>query len=76
VGTAKLLNFSSGFAAMITWLVSRKILFPIAIPCAICSVAGGFLGSRMAMKTGKKFIRLVLALVSILLFVKIVTDFL
>jgi len=76
VGSTKLINFSSNFTAMITWLVSGKILFPIAIPCMVCSVAGGFLGSRMAIKTGKKLIRLILALVSILLFVKIVMDLL
>ena len=76
VGSTKLINFSSNFTAMITWLISGKILFPIAIPCMVCSVAGGFLGSRMAIKTGKKLIRLVLALVSILLFVKIAVDLL
>jgi uncharacterized protein len=74
VGTTKLINFASNFTAMITWLISGKILFPIAIPCMVCSVAGGFLGSRMAIKTGKKLIRIVLALVSILLFVKIAAD--
>jgi uncharacterized protein len=74
VGTTKLINFASNFTAMITWFISGKILFPIAIPCMVCSVAGGFLGSRMAIKTGKKLIRLVLALVSILLFVKIAVD--
>jgi uncharacterized membrane protein YfcA len=76
VGTTKLINFSSNFTAMITWLISGKILFPVAVPCMVCSVAGGFLGSRMAIKTGKKLIRLVLALVSILLFVKIAADML
>jgi len=74
VGTTKVLNFSSNIASVVTWLVNGKILFPIAIPCAVCSVAGGFLGSRMAMKTGKKFIRVILALVAILLFIKILLD--
>lgn len=75
-GTAKVINFSSNFTSMITWLINGKILFLVAIPCAICSVAGGFLGSRMAMKTGKKLIRLALALVAMLLFAKILTDLL
>jgi uncharacterized membrane protein YfcA len=76
VGTTKVLNFSSNIASMVTWLINGNILFPIAIPCMICSVAGGFFGSRMAIKTGKKFIRPVLALVAILLFVKILIDLL
>ena len=74
VGTTKALNFSSNIASMFTWLFSGKILFPIAIPCAVCSVAGGYLGSRMAMKIGKKLIHLVLALVAMLLFIRILFD--
>jgi uncharacterized membrane protein YfcA len=74
VGTTKVLNFSSNIASMFTWFVSGKILFPIALPCAICSIAGGFLGSRMAIKIGKNFIRYVLALVTLLLFIKILFD--
>lgn len=74
VGTTKVLNLSSNVASMVTWLVNGKILFPVAIPCMICSIAGGFLGSRMAIKIGKKFIRPVLILVAALLFIKIVYD--
>ena len=76
VGTAKLMNFSSNFTSMLTWLINGNVLFPIAIPCTICSVAGGFLGSRMAMRIGKKFIRFVLALVAVMLFIKIFLDLL
>jgi len=74
VGTTKVLNFSSNAASMVTWLINGKILFPIAIPCMFCSIAGGFLGSRLAMKIGKKFIRIVLVLVAALLFIKILSD--
>ena len=73
-GTAKVLNFSSNIASMFTWLLNGKVFFPIAVPCAICSMMGGYLGSRMAMKSGKKIIRPVLAFVATLLFVKILLD--
>jgi len=76
VGTTKVLNFSSNIASMFTWLVNGKILFSVAIPCMLCSVAGGFLGSRMAIKTGKKFIRLALVMVAALVFAKILYDLL
>ena len=62
--------------AVTNYIKGGCIDFTAAIPCMVCSVAGGFLGSRMAIKTGKKLIRLVLALVSILLFVKIAVDLL
>ena len=74
VGTTKVINFSSNIASMFTWLANGKILFPIAIPCAVCSMAGGYLGSRIAMKSGKKIIRPVLAFVATLLFAKIFFD--
>jgi len=74
VGTTKIINFASNIASMVTWLVSGKVLFPIAIPCMVCSVAGNFLGSHLAIRIGKKFIRIILALVAILLFVKILWD--
>ena len=74
VGTTKVLNFASNIASMVTWLVNGKVFFPLAIPCMLCSIAGGFLGSRMAMRIGKKFVRPVLALVAVLLFIKIFYD--
>ena len=73
-GTARVMNLSSNIVSMITWLVNGKILFSVALPCMVCSVAGGYLGSRMAMKSGKKVIKPVLAFVAILLFVKILSD--
>ena len=74
VGTTKIINFTSNIVSMATWLVNGKILFPVAVPCMICAIAGGFLGSRMAIKIGKSFIRPVLALVAALLFIKIFID--
>jgi uncharacterized membrane protein YfcA len=74
VGTTKVINFASNFASVITWFVNGKIIFPIAIPCIACSMAGGFLGSRLAVKIGTKLIRLVLALVAAMLFIKILFD--
>jgi len=74
VGTTKVINFSSNIASMVTWLINGKVLFPLAIPCMIFSVTGNYLGSRLAIKIGKKLIRLILALVAVLLFIKIVWD--
>ena len=74
VGTTKVLNLSSNIASMLTWLINGKVLLPLAIPCMFCSIAGGFLGSRMAIKIGKNVIRPVLAVVAILLFAKILLD--
>lgn len=74
VGTTKMLNFSSNIASLVTWFLNGKIILALAVPCTLCSIAGGFLGSRLAIKIGKKFIRPVLVLVAALLFVKILFD--
>ena len=76
VGSTKVINLASNSASMVTWLVNGKVLFNIALPCVACSVLGGFLGSRLAVKIGKKFIRFILALVTLLLFIKILSDLL
>ena len=73
-GTTRVINFSSNIASMITWMINGKIFFPVAVPCMICAAAGAFFGSRMAIKGGKRFIRPVLALVAVLLFIKILLD--
>ena len=73
-GTARVINFSSNIASMTTWLVNGKILFPVAIPCMISAILGGFIGSRLAIKIGSKFIRIVLAIVASLLFIRVLTD--
>ena len=49
-----------------------KILFLAAVPCLICSVAGNFLGSRLAIKNGAKIIRPIIAVVSVLLIVHVI----
>ena len=74
VGTTKLISFSAQLVSVITWLVNGKVLFAVAIPCTIFAIAGNYVGSRLAIKVGKKLIRSVLAIVSILLFIKILTD--
>ena len=73
-GSARVINFSSNIASTVTWIINGRVLFPIAIPCMLCAVSGAFLGSKMAMKAGRKFISPILALVAILLFTKILID--
>ncbi|MCL2127475.1 MAG: TSUP family transporter [Treponema sp.] len=73
-GTSKIVNLSSNLVSMAAWLINGKILFPVAVPCAVFSAAGSFLGSRMAMKSGGRIIRPVLAAVAALLFAKILLD--
>ncbi len=74
-GTTKLINFASNVGSTIMYLFAGKILFIVAFPCIICSIAGNFLGSKLAIKNGAKIIRPIIAVVAVMLIVRVVSDF-
>ncbi len=73
-GTAKIVNLSSNIAAVLLFSFSGKVAFWAAIPAALCSVAGNWIGSGMAIRRGDGFIRIVLVGVLILLFARLLFD--
>ena len=73
-GTTRVLNFSSNIASLTGWILGGKVLFSLAIPCMICSIAGNYLGSRLAIKNGRKIIKPIILVVAVLLFIRIITD--
>lgn len=75
-GTARIVNWGSSLAANITFITSGNVLFTVGIPCAICSIVGGLLGSQLAIKKDVKIIRPVMIVVVILLFIKLSLDYL
>lgn len=75
-GNTKIVNLSSNIAALATFITAGTIEYRLAVPAAVCSVAGHWIGSGLAIKKGAKFIRPVLLLVLILLFVKLLIDLL
>ena len=74
-GTTKLINFASNVGSTVMYLMAKKILFVVAVPCLICSIAGNFVGSRLAIKNGAKIIRPIIALVAIMLIIRLISDF-
>lgn len=56
-GSAKLVNLASNLAAMLTFLSSGSVLVALAIPAALCSMAGNYLGASLAVRKGARFIR-------------------
>ncbi|WP_105618390.1 TSUP family transporter [Vallitalea okinawensis] len=73
-GNAKIVNLTSNIAALITFIIHGKVLFFIGIPAAICSMAGHWIGSGLAIKNGAKVIRPVFIAVFVGLMLKIVYD--
>jgi uncharacterized membrane protein YfcA len=46
-------------------MLKGTIMWSIAIPMAICNAIGGYLGSKMAISKGNKFIRIFFLIVII-----------
>ncbi len=67
-GNTKVVNLSSNLAAVITFIAAGKITYAVAVPAAVCSIAGHWIGSGLAIKKGAKFIRPVMLIVLVLLF--------
>ncbi len=74
-GNAKVVNLASNIGALTAYLLSGKVWFSVGIPMALCAMSGSFLGSRLAIKNGARFIRPVMAFMILLLLAKVVTDF-
>ncbi len=74
-GNTKILNLSSNVSALISFMISGTVIYHIAIPAAICNIAGNYIGSGIAVKKGSKFIRPVMITVVVLLLGKTFIDF-
>lgn len=67
--TIKPLNLLTNIGAGIAFLLAGKVIWVIAIPMLLASSAGGWLGSRSAIKGGDKFIRRLLVFVLVLMLI-------
>jgi uncharacterized membrane protein YfcA len=54
---AKVANFASNLASMVTFAIAGTIRFELAIPMALAQIAGGALGARAAIRGGERFVR-------------------
>ncbi len=65
--SAKVLNWATNFTAILAFASAHQLLYSLALPMAICNVAGSLMGARLAILKGNAFIRvLFLSIVSIL----------
>lgn len=73
-GNAKMVNLASNVSALLTFILSGKVLFVIGIPAALCAILGNWIGSGLAIRNGSKVIKPVFVGVLVLLLVKISSD--
>ena len=72
---AKAVNLASNISALVFFALHSQVLYMTAIPLIIANMLGGFLGSKMAIKKGSGFIRIMISLVFIALFILLVAKY-
>lgn len=72
---AKVFNLASGVGAFITFAFAGKVLYFLAIPLIISNILGSYIGSKIAINKGHSFIRVVIIIVFILMFISLVVKF-
>lgn len=55
---AKMVNLATNFGSISLFILKGKIIWAVAIPMALCNAAGGFMGAKLAISKGNKFIRI------------------
>ena len=65
-------NLASNLSALITFAFASHIYYPLAVPGALCGIAGNILGSKMVILRGNKLIRNVFILSLLLLFARVI----
>ncbi len=73
-GNAKTLNLASNYASLITFIRADAVIFSIAVPAALCNMAGCYLGSKCALAEGARFIRPMILVVMALLMINLFFD--
>jgi uncharacterized membrane protein YfcA len=73
-GCAKVGNLASNLGSVAVFLFGGKVLLSVALPAALCSMAGNYLGARTAIKGGTKYVRSVIFVVLGMLFLKMALD--
>lgn len=72
--TSKIVNLSSNVAALTTRIIAGNVLYALAVPAMVCSVIGGWLGTKLALKRGAKLVRYMMMVVLVLLTVKLAME--
>ncbi|WP_394942114.1 sulfite exporter TauE/SafE family protein [Psychromicrobium sp. YIM B11713] len=71
---AKIVNMATNAGALLFFLPHGSILWGLGLVVGAANMAGGYLGSRMAVQKGNRFIRIVFLLVVAVLIIKLGWD--
>lgn len=61
--SAKAVNVITNGASLAYFATHGHVLYAVALPMALCNVAGSYVGTKLALKLGSRFVRVVFVLV-------------
>lgn len=56
--SAKLINVATNLASALFFIATGHVLYRVALPMAACNILGAFVGTRLAILKGSRFVRL------------------
>ena len=68
---AKVINLTTNITSLTVFLLNGQVIFLLGIAAAVCNMAGGYLGSGLAISKGSRITRPVIILVLGLLLLKV-----
>lgn len=71
-GNTKVANSASNMASLVTFAFAGKVMWSVGIPAALCGIAGNYVGSGLALKSGAKVIRPMFFVVLALLLARLI----
>ena len=72
--SAKAVNVITNGAALAFFVTHGHVLYGVAVPMALANVAGSFVGTRLALKLGSRFVRVVFVVVVSMLIARYAWD--
>ena len=69
---SKVFNLASNVGSFVTFALADKVLYGIGVPIALSNLAGGYLGSVLAIRKGQQFIKVFLLVVFGVLFITLI----
>ena len=75
IGTARIVNLASNIGALVSFMLAGgSVLYVLGLTAGAFSILGNYLGAKCAIKGGMKFVRKLLIVVLIAIFLKLICD--
>ena len=73
-GITKVINLASNVAALVTFMYTGNVWYPLGLTAGLFCIAGHYTGSGLVVHNGKKIVRPVILVVLAILFIKVIYE--